>query len=197
MSNNDYFKQAMDKVNQNDFESSIDLFTKSIKNNPTHKDSYYHRGVSYLNLEKTDLAIFDFSKLIDLDPNYAFYYSCRGFAKSRLGDKHGAIEDYQKSLELDPDNEITLNNLGLVQEELGYMEQAKQSFSKSDAIRKQENHQPQTFGDASHQPKKIEPASNDHQPSKSKVVKDIFTKKSTFKEFINFIKNGFKLKDNK
>ncbi len=195
MSNNDYFKQAMDKVNQNDFESSIDLFTKSIKNNPTHKDSYYHRGVSYLNLEKIDLAIFDFNKLIELDPNYAFYYSCRGFAKSRLGDKQGAIEDYNKSLELEPDNEITLNNLGLVQEELGYMEQAQQSFSKSDAIRTQENYQPETFGEPSHQPKKINNQTKENLSSKSKVVKDIFTKKSTFKEFINFIKNGFKLKE--
>lgn len=196
MSTTDYFKQAMDKVNQNDFESSIDLFTKAIKETPNNKDAYYHRGVSFLNLEKIDLAIFDFNKLIEFDPNYAFYYSCRGFAKSRQGDKKGAIEDYYKSLELEPDNEITLNNLGLVQEELGYMEQAQQSFSKSDSIRKKEVYKPETFGETSHQPKKIR-KEEENLPSKGEIAKGIFTNKSTFKEFINFIKNGFKIKENK
>jgi tetratricopeptide (TPR) repeat protein len=194
MSTTDYFKQAMDKVNQNDFKSSIDLFTKAIEQDINFKDAYYHRGVSYLNLEKIDLAIFDFNKLIEFDPNYAFYYSCRGFAKSRLGDKQGAIADYKKSLELEPDNEITLNNLGLVQEEIGYIEQAQQSFEKSDAIRKKEDYQPETFGETSHLPKKIKTVKK-KSPSKGEIAKSIFTKKSTLKEFINFVKNGFKLKD--
>ncbi|HIP37067.1 MAG TPA: tetratricopeptide repeat protein [Crocinitomix sp.] len=195
MSINVYLNKALDKVNQNDFETSIELFTKVLKLDPSHKDAYYHRGVSYLNLEKIDLAIFDFNKLIELDPNYAFYYSCRGFAKSRLGDKKGAIEDYFKSLELEPDNEITLNNLGLVQEELGYMEQAKKSFEKSDAIRKNENYQPETFGEPSQHPKKLKIDEKQNTQSKSQLAKEIFTKKSTFKEFLSFIKNGFKLKD--
>jgi tetratricopeptide (TPR) repeat protein len=195
MSTNEYYKKAMDKVNENDFESSIALFTKAIALDPNHKDLFYHRGVSYLNLEKIDLAIFDFNKLIELDPNYAFYYSCRGFAKARLGDKKGAAQDYHTALELEPDNEITLNNLGLVLEEMGYIEQAQQSFKKSDAIRKKEDYKPETFDEPSHQPKKIAiEAAGPHNLSKWDVVKSIFTDKSTFKEFVQFIKRGFKHK---
>ncbi len=200
MSDSNYFKLAMDKVNQNDFESSIELFNKAIKKTPNSKEAHYHRGVSYLNLEKIDLAIFDFNKLIELDPNYAFYYSCRAFAKSRLGDKNGAIEDYKRSLKLDPTNEITLNNLGLVQEELGFMDQAKESYAKSDAIRKGEgqanNFQQNTFGSKPTHSGKIKPETSESETSKMDVAKSVFTNKSTFKEFLNFIKNGFKLKKN-
>jgi len=211
MSKQNYFENAMHKVTQNDFESAIDLFSKALQIENDKSKVYYNRGVAYLNLEKIDLAIFDFNKLIELDPNNAFNYSCRAFAKARSTNKKGALEDYEKALELDPDNPITYNNMGLVQEEIGYMEQAQKSFEQSDDLRKKEEANKiinatedqiikqtvDTRIENLEHKLNIENSSlaNENEPtSKGKIVKDIFTDKNTFKEFMNFIKNGFKLK---
>ena len=196
MSKNVDFENAMRKVSENDFELAIELFTKALVHNPNSTDVFYNRAVAYLNLEKIDLAIFDFSKLIELDAENAFYYSCRAFAKSRSKDKKGAIADYEIAIKLDPNNPITYNNMGLVQEELGYMEQAKKSFKHSDILREAEENKPKTFGEAP-----LKNVNSDdsqftevEQKSKKEIAKDVFRDKNTFKEFVSFIKNGFKLK---
>jgi Flp pilus assembly protein TadD len=209
MSKNEFFIKGLDKVNQNDFESAIELFSKALETENDKADIYYNRAVAYLNLEQTDLAVFDFSKLIEIDSKNAFYYSCRGFAKARTSDKQGAIADYEKSLELDPDNPITYNNMGLVQEQMGYMTKSQRSFEKSDVLRKSEDTAaPQKQASNGKIEKEVEDRLNkvskerlEELPNKVKtdkkkstIAKDVFTKKSTFKEFIAFIKNGFKIK---
>lgn len=191
MLKNKDFENAMHKVNQNDFEGAIKDFDLALQAEPNNTDFIYNRAVAYLNLEKMELAIFDFSRLIEIDNANPFYYSCRAFAKARTPDKKGAIADYEKAIELDPDNPITYNNMGLVQEELGWMQQAKDSFNQSDELR----HKAESKFD---EPKQVEPVKQDEEVekniSKSQLVKDVFTKKSVFKEFIDFVKNGFKLK---
>jgi len=193
MSKNVDFENAMRKVNKNDFESAIELFSKVLKNKANNTDALYNRGVAYLNVEKIELAIYDFSKLIELDAENAFYYSCRAFAKARTKDKKGAIKDYEIAIKLDPNNPITYNNMGLVQEEIGYMEQAQKSFKQSDVLRESEQ-KPKTFGEP---PLKNVNDFKDTErvKSKSDIAKDVFRDKNTFKEFIGFIKNGFKLKE--
>jgi len=192
MSKNKDFENAMCKVNENDHESAIELFTKALKTNKNSTDALYNRGIAYLNIEKIELAIFDFTRLIELDQDNAFYYSCRAFAKARSKDKKGAITDYEIAIKLDPNNPITYNNMGLVQEEIGYMEQAQKSFKQSDNLRVAEQ-KPKTFGEAPL--KNVNDIIDSKSPkSKSDIAKDVFRDKNTFKEFIAFIKNGFKLK---
>ena len=43
--------------------------------------------------------------------------------------------------------------------------------------------------------KEIKQAQEAETPSKSSIAKDVFTKKSVFKEFLSFVLNGFKMKD--
>jgi Flp pilus assembly protein TadD len=193
MLKNEDFENAMSKVNKNDFAGAIIDFNLAITAEPANTDFLYNRAVAYLNLEKTELAIFDFSRLIEIDNTNAFYFSCRGFAKARTSDKKGAIKDYEKALELDPDNPITYNNMGLVQEELGWMNQAKDSFSQSDDLRSKEEGK---FGNIKEAPVSnfIETDEPEIQLTKGEVAKNVFTKKGTFKEFVSFIRNGFKLK---
>ena len=151
------------------------------------------------------MAIFDFNKLIEIDSKNAFYYSCRAFAKARTKDKKGAVADYEIAIELDPDNPITYNNMGLVQEEIGYMKQAKKSFEQSDDLRKKEEankvinlksdqDSKKEVENRLENSKKIIESNDDVEKTKSQLAKSIFTDKSTFREFIDFIKNGFKLK---
>ena len=211
-------KQATDLMNNqdaiaSDFEKAVDLLTQALNDTTSKADVYYNRAVAYLNLNKIDLAIFDFNKLVEIDSNNAFYYSCRGFAKARTQDKKGAILDYEKALEIDPNNPITYNNMGLVQEEIGYLKQAQKSFAQSDDLRKKEeanqilqsknseiikteveNRLDKSKEITGEKESIIKPKSEEKPQSKVELAKDIFTSKSTFKEFINFIKNGFKLK---
>ena len=206
MSKNEYFESAMRKVNENDFESAIELFTKALAEVDQPKDVLYNRAVAYLNSKQIDLAIYDFSKLIEIDSTNAFYYTCRAFAKSRGKDKKGAIADYEISIKLEPNNPITHNNMGLVQEELGYMQQAQKSFAQSDDLRKKEEANKilnsttdkaiqKEVDQRIEQAKKMESAETVENKSKGQIAKEVFTDKNTFKEFLKFIKNGFKIKE--
>jgi len=198
-----------------DYLSAIETFSTALPQSAAKKDIYYNRAVCYLNTGQFDLAVFDFSKLIEIESNKAFYYSCRAFAKARTNDKKGAILDYEKALELEPDNPITYNNMGLVQEEIGYIKQANKSFEQSDDLRKKEEANKALHlqdnqsvkkevenrlekaqlesNKTKPQPITIPPIEPEIEKTKGELAKEIFTNKNTFKEFIQFIKNGFKL----
>lgn len=200
---------------QADYLNAIELLTDALTDSSTKKELYYNRAVCYLNTTQFALAVFDFSKLIEIEPNKAFNYSCRAFAKARTEDKAGAISDYEKALELDPDNPITYNNMGLVQEEIGYIKQAQKSFEQSDDLRKKEEANKVLQIQTNETIKKevedrldnvkvdaievnksevpIPPSVPEIEKTKGELIKEIFTNKNTFKEFIQFIKNGFKL----
>lgn len=200
---------------EEDYLNAIKILSNIFPTVSNKKDIFYNRAVCYLNTAQFDLAVFDFSVLIEIEPNKAFNYSCRAFAKARTDDKKGAIADYEKALELEPDNPITYNNMGLVQEEIGYIKQAKKSFELSDDLRKKEEANKvlhlkenqevkQEVEDRldkakvdSNAPKVVEtpipPIETEVEKTKSEIIKEIFTNKNTFKEFIQFIKNGFKL----
>lgn len=195
-----------------DYLNAIKILSNIFPTVSNKKDIFYNRAVCYLNTAQFELAVFDFSVLIEIEPNKAFNYSCRAFAKARTTDKKGAIADYEKALELEPNNPITYNNMGLVQEEIGYIKQAKKSFEQSDDLRKKEeankvlhlqdnqkvkqeveNRLEKIKSETPPTAAPITPTETVNEKTKSELVKEIFTDKSTFKEFIQFIKNGFKL----
>lgn len=197
MSINEQFELAKRKGKENDFLAAIEILNELIKIEANNESYIYERGVAYLNVEKFDLAMYDFNRLVDLDSERAFYYSCRGFIKSRIGDKNGALDDYEVAIRLEPNNPITYNNMGLVFEEMGYMEQAQKSFKIHDDLK---GYKPRTFDEPDAVPAENNEIKSDkvteNIPTKGQIAKDVFTKKNTFKEFVQFIKNGFKLKHN-
>lgn len=204
MSTNQHYVLGLAKVKDNDFISAIDLFSKAIDADPTEADFYAERGVCYLHLEKFDLSMFDMNKAVDLDPNYSYRYSCRAFVKARIGDVEGAVKDYEIAIKLDPDDAIAHNNLGLAHEQMGYYKKAKESFDKSNKIvgYDPEKRAKPVNNDEPVEQAKVKTDQNKQELPKSKkedgrkIMTKVFTKKSTFKEFLGFIKNGFKLKEN-
>jgi tetratricopeptide (TPR) repeat protein len=198
MTQKDYFALGMAKVKENEHQKAIELFTIVLKTDPKNADALSQRAVCYLNLEKYDLSMFDMNQAIEFDPDYSYRYSCRAYLKARMRDHIGAVEDYQKAVELDPEDHVAYNNLGLAQEQLGYAQASKRSFNKSDELNgiKPKNEIPKSFlNEGKLDSNYIKP---EKTPSKGEVLKDVLTKKSTFKEFLSFIKNGFKLtKDDK
>ena len=217
MSANKHYLLGMAKVKENDFDAAIELFTKAIKENSNDVDSYSERAVCYLHTKQTDLSMFDMNKAIELEPNHGYYYSCRAFLKSNIGDYEGCVADYQKAVELDPKDLVAYNNLGIAQENLGYYQKAQESFKKSNELLGYDPEKREIKGDIAvdkEDEKAIEvkeekqentplitdetPIGNTDKtkPSKGRVMLDVFSKKNTFKEFIQFIGNGFKIKEN-
>lgn len=206
---NPHYIKGQNKLNENRFEEAIELFTKAISEDDTQPFYFIDRAVAYLNLEKYELSMFDMNKAIELDDNYAYFYSCRGFLKARMKDGKGAVEDYERSLQLDPSNEITYNNLGLALESMGNMKRAQKMYEKGNAIlgydpeKRQLDESGQHMADKTStiEQKKSEEESVDApldekevKAQRKKLAKEVFLKKSTFKEFLGFIGSGFKLK---
>lgn len=140
------------------------------------------------------LALLD--KAINLQPHYGYRYAARGWMKQALKDIKGAIADYEKALELDPEDAITLNNLGLLEEQIGRMESAKERFRAADAM-------DQMLEDSSISKAPVNapvplPASKPNPLNTSnpwaEASRALFTSEGR-KEFLDFIRNGFKLKD--
>jgi len=200
MSNNKEYLLGLDKAKENKFNLAIDHFTKAIAKEPNSSEFFGQRSICYMNLEQFELSMFDMNKAIELDPKYAYRYTCRAFLKTRLGDLKGALIDYEKSIELEPDNPITYNNMGLAQQQLGYNKEAEDSFEKSNSLVGYDPKNREVKTDKKYATDKgsndsSEIKENAEEPNRKAILKEVFTKKSTFKEFLGFIKNGFKLKD--
>ncbi len=188
---------------------AIEAYTQAMEITPNHPDIYSDRGVAHLhNMDKHN-CFADLQKAIDLQPDYGFRYAAMAFAKNNFGDLDGAVEDYTKAVELDPSDAVAQNNLGLLLEQQGYKKAAEARFARADELSKQESHLLDVIDDLDNagvddggDSKKEDSNENTSSPasetdknnSNSEEFKKIFTQKSQFKEFIRFVKNGFKIK---
>lgn len=190
------FDLAMCKVKENDHYGAIALFNAVLVDDESDANAYCHRGIAYLNLEAYDLSLADMNKAVELDPEYGFRYQARAYLKTRLKDHDGALADYQKAVDLDPSDPIAYNNLALAQEQMGWTGKAKENFDKSDnlqGIQTTEERAKARIDQAVNQAE-IAESQQEQKADRRKIAQEVFTKKSTFKEFISFIGNGFKLK---
>lgn len=181
---------------------AIETYTQAMEITPNHPDIYSDRGVAHLhNMDKHN-CFADLQKAIDLQPDYGFRYAAMAFAKNNFGDLDGAVEDYTKAVELDPTDAVAQNNLGLLLEQQGYKKAAEARFARADELSKQENHLLEVIDDLDNGGAADDGYTNetttepkgDENKSNSEEFKKIFTQKSQFKEFIRFVKNGFKIK---
>jgi len=198
---NIHYKKGDEALKNKKFEEALDLFTKAIEVEPDNAAIFGERAICYLNLDKINMALFDMDTAIKLQPNYGYRYAARAFVRSNIKDFTGAIKDYEKAIELDPEDDISRNNIGLAQEQLGYHAKAKKNFEVADGLTK-------TNQKFSSLPKpgevKVGTVSSVNTDSSGgdtpeyqsvfDVIKKMFSNKKMFKEFVDFIKNGFKLK---
>lgn len=186
-------------------EEAIVLYSEALILNPGHPDILSDRGVAYLHLNDKDRCFEDFNLALELQPDYAYRYASRAFAKSHFDDLDGAIEDYEKAVELDPEDAVAHNNLGLLYEKMGYFRKAKERFERADKLSKieddllkmmneMENDKPKSSEIAESTDAHKQPIPNETELSSSQELKKIFTSRKQFREFLNFMKNGFKIK---
>jgi len=194
-----YLLQAKEKQKAKDYASALELYKMAELQDPYNADLLSDIGVVLFNLDRKKEALDYLDRAANLEPNNSYRYSSRAFIKGAMGDVLGGIEDYKKCIELDPDDAVAYNNLGMLEEQLGYKKQSEDSFKRADELAKllsdnnitlesdteikiSESH----FVDASS-------VKQDAPKTTFSVIKHIFTSKQGFKEFVQFIKNGFKL----
>lgn len=203
---NKYYNEGMTKYKKRDFEGAIIDFTYALETDPENPYIFYERGMSYFHINKKSLALMDLNKALELQPNNPYRYSSRAFLKDACGDIMGAINDYKTAIELDPEDAVAHNNLGLLEEKMGRMSKAKHHFDMADNLSKNKDEFKGMYGKA----KDIDPLIQFNEQKESKVeaesieeenvgfkdylkvISEIFTSQKSLKEFITFVKNGFK-----
>lgn len=219
---NQFHKDSEKAAKEGDFTSALNLLQQAILQAPNEAKLYEDVGVVNLHLQFKEKSIEAFDKALELEPNNPYRYSSRAFAKARFKDFDGAIADYEKAIEMDPEDAIARNNLGLALEQQGYHKKAERQFKKSNDIlgikpkgeeriypdsdkmkiefenrvdKKPEGlkiTEPQTPKPS--KPAPITSSSDEEKETTGRIIKNVFTKKETFREFIHFVKSGFKLK---
>lgn len=211
-----YYHRSVARYKMKAYDGAIADINKAINYQPLNADFFAHRGIVLHMQGNSKRALLDFDKAIKIEPENPFRYSSRAFIKAHMKDSKGAISDYEKALELDPEDAIAHNNLGLIQEQTGAWDKAQEHYKKSNDLvgyeginpeksevtellkewkddkAKQEEEQRQLIQEKA--------ALSQAQMEESQalggfwgIVKSVFTDKAMFQEFIDFIKNGFKL----
>ena len=201
-------KKAQDYIDAQKYDKALNAFNQALKKAPNHPDILSHRGVCYLHLNQKKNCLDDLHLSLKLQPDYSYRYASLAYAKDFFGDIDGAIEAYEKAIQLDPEDAVAYNNLGLLQEKKGYQQKAQRQFEKADKLSKIESKfmdrldeeegktvqkSPEPAQGEKLQPKKLEA---DKILTKKEVYRSLFTDGKTFREFIVFVKSGFKLKNN-
>ncbi|MBL1279711.1 MAG: tetratricopeptide repeat protein [Fluviicola sp.] len=202
---NEIHKKAEKALKEGNIEKAISLYTKALKKSPNNVDIISDRGVAYLNLNKEKECFSDLDLAITLQPEYAYRYACRAFAKRNFGNLDGAILDYEKAIELDPSDSIAHNNMGLLLEQKGYKDEAEKRFKTADKLSKAEDGLLEMMdelegseecgvrSDESEDGARVESEEKEYS-DRMKEFKKVFTSTEQLKEFLGFIKNGFKIR---
>jgi len=202
---NSSFLKAEALMKQQDYAAALDHYTKAVKEEAKNPVIHSQLGVCYFHLKNLDAALSSMDEALKLDPDYSYRYASRAYIKDAKGDVVGAIEDYKKAIELDPDDAVNFNNLGLLEEKLGYIEASKKNFKKADELAKMLEEtgivtESELMASPAAHPVNIQKELDQKEDTKNhsnvaKEVSKVFSKKETFKEFISFVRNGFKTKD--
>jgi tetratricopeptide (TPR) repeat protein len=97
------FDEGVAAYVKKDFKTSLDLFSRAIKFDPTLALFFVCRGAASLKLGRAREAIGDFDQAIKMETTYARAFHLRGLAYEILGELARAFKDFDRSLEIDPE----------------------------------------------------------------------------------------------
>lgn len=221
MFTNSKHEEAHEALKKGEVDTAIFLYTEALQLSPDDCDILGDRATAFLHKKDKLRCMADFNKAVALDPNYAYRYASRAFARQNFGDIDGAVEDYKKAVALDPEDAVAQNNLGMLLEQQGYKKEADERFERADKLSKMEDQLytvMDTLETSDSDTSNIPTASNNssvdssksgnlnpdsvdenldqktQDSNTSKELKKVFTSREQFREFVRFIKNGFKLK---
>lgn len=208
LSQNKHFLNGVVKYQKEDYAGAISDFTLAIKEEE-NPNIYSERAIAHFHLKQHKNALADLNTALELEPENPYRFSSRAYIRDSMGDTNGAIEDYKKAIQLDPTDAIAHNNLGLLEEKLGYKEKAKKNWKKADELAEQEEFLKAMTKELGGPGEAVEEASAVPEPEPAapqtptaptsenktmRVMADVFRSRDTLREFIRFVKNGFRIK---
>lgn len=207
---NIHWNRALELGKEQKWTEALELYQLALKELPENPDLLHDHGVCLFQLGRGFEAMNELNKAALYQPEYSYRYSSKAWIKVALKDYQGALVDYKKAIELDPEDAIAINNLGMLEEQLGYHKEAKERFQVADELQGILNKngiaspvnkadlilpkRPAADSNKQPTPKVQAAASKERDLTRGKVVSSVFTKKG-LKEFIAFVRNGFKLGD--
>ena len=96
----DYYTQALEYTNRQEYEKAQQLFLKAIVENPKHADAYYGLGGIYNYKKMYEKAVEAFQKTIQLDPTHFNAHYSLGYTYELMDRKEESEKAYQKYREL-------------------------------------------------------------------------------------------------
>jgi len=201
ISSNKHFVSGRLKFESQDYEGALVDYTEAIREeeNPS---IYSERAVVYFYLKRMKESLADMNYAQSIDPDNPYRYSSRAYIKDAMGDTAGAIEDYEIAIKLDPEDSVAYNNLGLLQEKLGYKKMAKEHFKKADElaevdqllnrIQEKAEEEEKSEQNAEVVPDISDSEDVDEPENLRTLLKRTFTTRDGFKDYLKFIRNGFK-----
>ena len=101
-------------VINNDYESAIEHFSKSIELEPNNAIAYHQRGLAYYNIGYYQKALKDFNKTIELNPQHLDAHGNRSLVKLELKDYQGALDDINFILKITPNDSKAIKQKDLI-----------------------------------------------------------------------------------
>jgi tetratricopeptide (TPR) repeat protein len=120
----EYFAQARDLAEQDDFAGASLLLDQVIELSPRFVQALQGRSIMAMDQGDTAQAIADLDRIVVLDPTYAdgFYYRAEAYRLS--GQIQDAVADYSQAIALEPDRSDALYARSVLQANNGAPEEA-------------------------------------------------------------------------
>jgi Tfp pilus assembly protein PilF len=94
----DYSEQGEFALRVEKWDRAIELFTKSIQDNPNYFVAYHYRAIAYSKKGEYDKSIQDLKKATQLNPDYPDAFGLMGLVYEIKKDKAAAHEAYREAL---------------------------------------------------------------------------------------------------
>jgi tetratricopeptide (TPR) repeat protein len=94
----DYFEQGEFAVRVEKWDKAIQLFSKSIQDNPKFFLAYHYRAIAYSKSGQYDKSIEDLKKVVELNPQYPEAYALMGLVYEIKKDYASALKVYREAL---------------------------------------------------------------------------------------------------
>ncbi len=127
----DFYARGITKLDQYNYQESVEDFNQAIKLDPKYSEAYFKRGYVYTWLRKYSEALVDFNQVIAIDPNYLDGYLNRGWTQISLQNNQAALEDFNRAMRLNPNYAITHAHQGMAYLKLGNYEAALESSKQA------------------------------------------------------------------